>query len=71
MAGDAVRVSLATSAGTSFLEGSDILVATGRIPNTQNVGLDKTGVALGARGYIQVNERLSRTQTSANTGSAV
>jgi pyruvate/2-oxoglutarate dehydrogenase complex dihydrolipoamide dehydrogenase (E3) component len=42
----------------SLLEGSDILVATGRIPNTKNIGLDKTGVALDARGYIQVNERL-------------
>src|SRR5262249_32904989 len=56
--GSSVRVNLATSAGTSLLEGSDILVATGRIPNTQNVGLDKTGVRLDARGYIQVNERL-------------
>src|SRR5580698_344653 len=34
--GDSVRVTLATSAGTSLLEGSDILVATGRIPNTEN-----------------------------------
>ncbi len=59
--GDSVRVTLATSAGTSLLEGSDILVATGRIPNTQNIGLDKTGVALDARGYIQVNERLETT----------
>jgi pyruvate/2-oxoglutarate dehydrogenase complex dihydrolipoamide dehydrogenase (E3) component len=59
--GDSVRMSLATSAGTPALEGSDILVATGRIPNTRNVGLDKTGVALGAGGYIQVNERLETT----------
>ena len=56
-----VRVTLATSTGTSLLEGSDILVAIGRIPNTQNVGLDKTGVSLDARGYIQVNERLETT----------
>jgi pyruvate/2-oxoglutarate dehydrogenase complex dihydrolipoamide dehydrogenase (E3) component len=59
--GDSVRLSLTTSAGTSLLEGSDILAATGRIPNTQNIGLDKTGVALDARGYIQVNERLETT----------
>ena len=59
--GDSVRVSLTASAGTSLLEGSDVLVATGRIPNTQNIGLDKTGVALDARGYIQVNERLETT----------
>ena len=56
--GGSTRVTLANAAGTSLLEGSDILVATGRIPNTQNVGLEKTGVALDARGYIQVNERL-------------
>jgi pyruvate/2-oxoglutarate dehydrogenase complex dihydrolipoamide dehydrogenase (E3) component len=59
--GDSVRLSLATSAGTSLLEGSDILVATGRVPNTRNIGLDKTGVALDARGYIRVNERLETT----------
>lgn len=59
--GDSVRVSLTTSAGTSHLEGSDILVAAGRIPNTENVGLDKTGIATDARGYIQVNERLETT----------
>ena len=59
--GNSVRVKLAASAGTSILEGSDILVATGRTPNTQNIGLDKTGVALDARGYIQVNERLETT----------
>ena len=61
LSGDSVRVSLTTSAGTSLLDGSDILAATGRIPNTRNIGLDKTGVALDARGYIQVNERLETT----------
>ena len=59
--GTSVRVTLATSTGTSVLEASDILSATGRIPNTHNIGLDKTGVALDARGYIQVNERLETT----------
>jgi pyruvate/2-oxoglutarate dehydrogenase complex dihydrolipoamide dehydrogenase (E3) component len=59
--GNFVRVTLKTSAGTSILEATDILVATGRIPNTRNVGLEKTGVALDARGYIQVNERLETT----------
>src|SRR5215469_11091719 len=37
--GGSVRVTLANKAGTSLLEGSDILVATGRIANTRNVGL--------------------------------
>jgi pyruvate/2-oxoglutarate dehydrogenase complex dihydrolipoamide dehydrogenase (E3) component len=59
--GGSVRVSLATSTGTSPLEGSDILVAIGRVPNTQKIGLDKTGVSMDARGYVQVNERLETT----------
>jgi pyruvate/2-oxoglutarate dehydrogenase complex dihydrolipoamide dehydrogenase (E3) component len=59
--GDSVRVTLATSAGTSIVEGSDILVATGRIPNTANIGLDQAGVTIDARGYVQVNERLETT----------
>jgi pyruvate/2-oxoglutarate dehydrogenase complex dihydrolipoamide dehydrogenase (E3) component len=61
VSGDSVRVALTTSAGTALLEGSDILSAAGRIPNTQNIGLDKAGVALDSRGYIQVNERLETT----------
>jgi len=59
--GGSVHLTLATSAGTTLLEGSDILVATGRIPNTQDIGLDKTDVSLDPHGYIQVNERLETT----------
>ncbi len=59
--GGSVRMTLANSTGTSILEGSDILVAVGRIPNTQNVGLEKTGVSVDSRGYIKVNERLETT----------
>ena len=61
--GNSVRLTLATSEGKSLLEGSDILVATGRIPNTEKIGLDKTGVATDASGYIQVNQRLETTAT--------
>jgi pyruvate/2-oxoglutarate dehydrogenase complex dihydrolipoamide dehydrogenase (E3) component len=39
--GDTVRVTIATAAGTSLLEASDILVATGRIPNTRTLGWTK------------------------------
>jgi pyruvate/2-oxoglutarate dehydrogenase complex dihydrolipoamide dehydrogenase (E3) component len=59
--GNSVRLTITTAGGISVLEGSDILVASGRIPNTKNVGLDKTGVVLDARGYVQVNERLETT----------
>ncbi|HEY4359066.1 MAG TPA: FAD-dependent oxidoreductase [Acidobacteriaceae bacterium] len=43
------------------LEGSHLLVATGRVPNTQGLGLELTGVELTDRGYIKVNERLETT----------
>jgi pyruvate/2-oxoglutarate dehydrogenase complex dihydrolipoamide dehydrogenase (E3) component len=59
--GDSVRVTLVAEAREAILEGSHILCATGRIPNTTNIGLEKTGVALDARGYIQVNDRLETT----------
>src|SRR5262249_8937518 len=53
-----VRVSVRTPSGEQQVEGSDILVATGRAPNTQDIGLDQAGVALDGRGFIRVNDRL-------------
>lgn len=44
------------------IEGSHLLVATGRVPNTKDIGLDIAGVEVDARGIIKVDERL---QTSA------
>lgn len=37
---------------------SHVLVATGRAPNTDDLGLDKAGVATDARGYITVDDEL-------------
>src|ERR1700722_8092888 len=53
-----VRLRVRTPQGELLLEGSDILVATGRTPNTAGIGLDAAGVRLDGRGYIQVNDRL-------------
>jgi pyruvate/2-oxoglutarate dehydrogenase complex dihydrolipoamide dehydrogenase (E3) component len=47
--------------GTQTIDASDILVATGRIPNTAGIGLEAAGVCLDARGFIRVNERLETT----------
>jgi len=47
--------------GERSFEGSDLLVAVGRVPNTQGLGLETTGVELDNRGYIRVNERLQTT----------
>jgi pyruvate/2-oxoglutarate dehydrogenase complex dihydrolipoamide dehydrogenase (E3) component len=56
--GEEVAVSVRTASGERTIEGSDILVATGRIPNTDGIGLDVAGVDLDDRRYIRVNERL-------------
>ena len=59
--GDEVSVVVRTPEGEHTLDGTDILVATGRIPNTAGIGLDVAGVQLDARGYVAVNERLETT----------
>ena len=61
VSGKHVRLSIRDPRGSRILEGSDILVAAGRVPNTDALGLDKTGVELDARGYIRVNDRLETT----------
>jgi pyruvate/2-oxoglutarate dehydrogenase complex dihydrolipoamide dehydrogenase (E3) component len=59
--GDAVAATLRTGSGERLIEGSHILVAAGRTPNTAGIGLEAAGVALDERGYIQVNDRLETT----------
>ena len=53
-----------TSSGERVIEGSDILVAAGRVPNTAGIGLELAGVELDGNGYIRVNERLETTASS-------
>jgi pyruvate/2-oxoglutarate dehydrogenase complex dihydrolipoamide dehydrogenase (E3) component len=43
------------------LAGTEILVASGRTPNTNNLGLELAGIALTERGHVKVNERLQTT----------
>ena len=59
--GKEVSVTVRTTSGEQKIEGSDILVAAGRIPNTAGIGLEKAGVELDGHGYIRVNERLETT----------
>jgi pyruvate/2-oxoglutarate dehydrogenase complex dihydrolipoamide dehydrogenase (E3) component len=59
--GSGVNIRVETPAGARVIEASDILVATGRIPNTRGMGLDAAGVTLEANGYIRVNDRLETT----------
>lgn len=61
LSGDTITITLREADGERRIEGSDLLVAAGRVPNTADVGLDKAGVELDARGFIRVNERLETT----------
>jgi pyruvate/2-oxoglutarate dehydrogenase complex dihydrolipoamide dehydrogenase (E3) component len=51
---------VATAAGERerSIVGSHVLVATGRIPNTERLNLSDAGVEVDAKGFIRVNERL-------------
>jgi pyruvate/2-oxoglutarate dehydrogenase complex dihydrolipoamide dehydrogenase (E3) component len=56
--GDKVTLVVRSPSSEQNIDGSDILVAIGRIPNTAGIGLKETGVELDGRGYIRVNGRL-------------
>jgi len=59
--GDRVRVHVNDPHGKRTIEGTDLLVATGRKANTDAIGLEQTGVQLNEHGYIKVNDRLETT----------
>ena len=56
--GESVTVSYSQDGATKTVDATHILVATGRTPNTHNMGLDLAGVELTDSGFIKVNERL-------------
>jgi pyruvate/2-oxoglutarate dehydrogenase complex dihydrolipoamide dehydrogenase (E3) component len=56
--GNSIAVTVGSMGETSQIIGTHILVATGRRPNTDDLGLDKAGIAVDVRGYIQVDDQL-------------
>jgi pyruvate/2-oxoglutarate dehydrogenase complex dihydrolipoamide dehydrogenase (E3) component len=56
--GEKVAVNLDCSSGDKTLDGSHLLLAVGRVPNTNDLGLENAGVAVNQRGYIQVDDQL-------------
>jgi pyruvate/2-oxoglutarate dehydrogenase complex dihydrolipoamide dehydrogenase (E3) component len=64
VSGDNVTLQLQSGNGVRTVQGSDILVATGRTPNTTGVGLDKAGIEVTEKGHIRVNDRLETTAPS-------
>src|SRR5260370_39425308 len=59
--GDAVSIIVDQNGTAKTVKGSHVLVAAGRTPNTEGLGLDLAGVELTDRGYVKVNERLQTT----------
>jgi pyruvate/2-oxoglutarate dehydrogenase complex dihydrolipoamide dehydrogenase (E3) component len=46
------------------LKGSRILCGTGRVPNTNNIGLKEAGIKPGARGFMRTDEKLETSSPS-------
>jgi pyruvate/2-oxoglutarate dehydrogenase complex dihydrolipoamide dehydrogenase (E3) component len=61
LSGQSVSVTVRATSGDRTIEGSHLLIAAGRVANTADIGLDKAGIALTARGFIQVDDRLKTT----------
>jgi pyruvate/2-oxoglutarate dehydrogenase complex dihydrolipoamide dehydrogenase (E3) component len=61
--GNGIVIEIETSNGRAQVEGSHLLMAIGRRPNTDDLGLDKAGIKLDTRGYIEVDDQL-RTSAS-------
>jgi pyruvate/2-oxoglutarate dehydrogenase complex dihydrolipoamide dehydrogenase (E3) component len=60
--GQSVQVAIVDPNGAEkSIEGTHLLVAAGRVPNTKDMGLEVTGVELTEHGYIRVNDRLQTT----------
>ena len=57
--GDGIAVTVDCMEGAPEIVGSHLLLAVGRRPNTDDLGLDRAGVACDARGYITVDDQLS------------
>jgi pyruvate/2-oxoglutarate dehydrogenase complex dihydrolipoamide dehydrogenase (E3) component len=53
-----ITVTIATGEHRNKIMGTHLLAATGRRPNTDDLGLDKAGVAIDSQGYVKVNDRL-------------
>jgi pyruvate/2-oxoglutarate dehydrogenase complex dihydrolipoamide dehydrogenase (E3) component len=59
--GKSVRIVIEQNGAEKALEGTHLLVAAGRTPNTEGIGLELAGIELTERGYVKVNERLETT----------
>ncbi|MFL4978929.1 MAG: FAD-containing oxidoreductase [Xanthobacteraceae bacterium] len=56
--GNRIAVNIRSAGTISQVVGTHVLVAIGRRPNTDDLGLDKAGIATDPRGYIEVDDQL-------------
>lgn len=61
VSGEGIRAEIDCEGQLRNVEASHILVAAGRTPNTQGIGLRNAGIELDDRGYVKVNDRLETT----------
>ncbi len=59
--GDRVTLQLRNPRAKQTLQGTDLLAALGRTPNTSGIGLDRAGIEVTEKGHIRVNDRLETT----------
>jgi pyruvate/2-oxoglutarate dehydrogenase complex dihydrolipoamide dehydrogenase (E3) component len=59
--GESIRVRIKTPAGEQVVEGTDLLAALGRSPNTEDLNASAAGIDLDSRGFVKVNDRLETT----------
>jgi pyruvate/2-oxoglutarate dehydrogenase complex dihydrolipoamide dehydrogenase (E3) component len=56
--GGKIAINIDCGAGDKTVVGSHLLLAVGRVPNTDDLGLENTGVEVDPRGYIKVDDQL-------------
>lgn len=56
--GDSIVAKIDGTGGSREITGSHILLAVGRRPNTEDLGLDKAGIEVDERGYVKVDDQL-------------
>ena len=61
LSGGDIELTLETDDGTETLRGSHLLVAAGRVPNTEALNVEAAGIETDGTGHIVVNDRLETT----------
>ncbi len=56
--GEKIAINVDCSTGDKRVLGSHLLLAVGRVPNTDDLGLENAGVTVDQRGYVQVDDQL-------------